>query len=213
MAYIYQIINDINGKIYVGKTEFSIERRFKEHCDDAYKDLKEKRPLYAAMRKYGIEHFHISLLEETDNPDERECYWIEQLRSFKNGYNATMGGDGKKYLDYDLIIATYNNTNCIQETAKLCGVHRDSVQKILKVNNICIKTSQELNILRNGKTVALYNKNQEIKKIFSSLREAGRYVIKQQWTSMTDEQKVAINISRCANGKRKTAFGYNWKFI
>ena len=29
MSYIYKIINDINNKIYVGKTEFSIEKRFK----------------------------------------------------------------------------------------------------------------------------------------------------------------------------------------
>ncbi|HAU86335.1 MAG TPA: hypothetical protein DCW90_12820 [Lachnospiraceae bacterium] len=29
MVYIYKIINDINDKIYVGKTEFSIEKRFK----------------------------------------------------------------------------------------------------------------------------------------------------------------------------------------
>ena len=36
MAYIYQITNDINNKIYVGKTEFSIEKRFKEHCSDAF---------------------------------------------------------------------------------------------------------------------------------------------------------------------------------
>ena len=27
MAYIYQIVNDINQKIYIGKTEFSIEKR------------------------------------------------------------------------------------------------------------------------------------------------------------------------------------------
>ena len=45
MAYIYQIINDINQKIYVGKTEFSIEKRFKEHCQDAFKGRNEKRPL------------------------------------------------------------------------------------------------------------------------------------------------------------------------
>ena len=51
------------------------------------------------MRKYGIEHFHIELLEETDNPEEREIYWIEKMRSFKYGYNATYGGDGKKYID------------------------------------------------------------------------------------------------------------------
>ena len=100
MAYIYQIQNDINGKIYVGKTEFSIEKRFKEHCRDYKKEHCEKRPLYAAMRKYGIEHFHISLLEETDDPEEREKYWIEKLDSFKNGYNATTGGDGKKYIDF-----------------------------------------------------------------------------------------------------------------
>ena len=31
MAYIYQITNDINGKIYIGKTERTIEERFKEH--------------------------------------------------------------------------------------------------------------------------------------------------------------------------------------
>lgn len=74
MAYIYQIENDINGKIYIGKTEFSIEKRFKEHCADAFKEKSEKRPLYAAMRKYGIEHFHISLIEETDNSSEREIY-------------------------------------------------------------------------------------------------------------------------------------------
>ena len=78
MAYIYQIINDINQKVYIGKTEFSIEERFKEHCRDAFKDRNENRPLYAAMRKYGIEHFHIELIEETQEPEEREIYWIEQ---------------------------------------------------------------------------------------------------------------------------------------
>ena len=29
MAYIYKIENDINGKIYIGKTELTIEKRFK----------------------------------------------------------------------------------------------------------------------------------------------------------------------------------------
>ena len=103
MPYIYQIVNDINDKVYVGKTNFSLEKRFKEHCKDAFNRKYEKRPLYSAMRKYGVEHFHIELLEETDNPEEREKYWIEQKHSYENGYNATKGGDGKSYLDYDLI--------------------------------------------------------------------------------------------------------------
>ena len=32
MAYIYKITNDINQKIYVGKTERTVEERFLEHC-------------------------------------------------------------------------------------------------------------------------------------------------------------------------------------
>ena len=134
MAYIYKIENDINGKIYIGKTEFSIEKRFKEHCKDAYRSGKEQRPLYSAIRKYGVEHFHISLIEETDNPEEREIYWIEKLRSFKHGYNATCGGDGKKYVDYDLVISTYRKTLNQKTTAKLLGIHVQTVRKIIKEN-------------------------------------------------------------------------------
>ena len=74
MSYIYKITNDINNKIYIGKTDFSIEKRFKEHCRDACKTRNEQRPLYAAMQKYGIDHFNITLIEETDNPDIREIY-------------------------------------------------------------------------------------------------------------------------------------------
>ena len=54
MSYIYKIINDINDKVDIGKTEFSIEKRFNEHCHDCYRRDKEKRPLYSSMKKYGI---------------------------------------------------------------------------------------------------------------------------------------------------------------
>ena len=135
MAYIYQIINDINDKIYVGKTENSIEKRFKEHCRDAFRRQCEQRPLYSAMRKYGIEHFHAELIEETDQPEEREIYWIEQKRSFKNGYNATLGGDGKKYIDYDLVIATYQELQSMKDTAVKLNISIDSVSNILHANS------------------------------------------------------------------------------
>lgn len=55
------------------------------------------------MQKYGIEHFTIELIEETDNPEEREQFWIQYYDSYHNGYNATLGGDGKKFLNYNQI--------------------------------------------------------------------------------------------------------------
>ena len=71
MSYIYVITNDINGKQYVGKTNNSIEQRFKEHIKDSKRERCEKRPLYNAMNKYGIEHFSIKELEQCS--EEESC--------------------------------------------------------------------------------------------------------------------------------------------
>lgn len=94
MGFIYKIINDINDKIYVGMTRYTIENRWKEHkINYRYKNTH----LYSAMKKYGIEHFKILLIEECpiDKLIEREAYWIKKLDSFHNGYNMTEGkGEG-----------------------------------------------------------------------------------------------------------------------
>lgn len=211
MAYIYQITNDINGKIYIGKTEFSIEKRFKEHCQDAFRDRNEKRPLYAAMRKYGIEHFHIELIEETDNPEEREVFWIENKRSFKNGYNATVGGDGKKYIDYDLVISTYKEIKSIIDTAKALNISADSVSNILHQNNISIISSSEVNLNKYGKITNMYSLDGEFLKSFSSTNEAAQYMID---NNLTNCKKTTIkqHITEVCTGRRNTAAKYKWKY-
>lgn len=201
MAYIYQITNDINQKVYIGKTEFSIEKRFKEHCRDAFKERNERRPLYAAMRKYGIEHFYIKLLEETDNPEEREKFWIEKLGSFKEGYNATMGGDGKKYLDYDLILRTFREVGKIKKTADLLGYDEHTVGRIVNQAHEVVKTPADVG-KEQGKPVAQYSENGELLAVFENLSAAGRSI-----------GKPRAHISQCANGQRKTAYGFVWKFI
>lgn len=213
MAYIYQIINDINQKIYVGKTEFSIDKRFKEHCADAFKERNEKRPLYSAMRKYGIENFHIELIEETDNPEEREIFWIENKRSFKNGYNATIGGDGKKYIDYDLVISTYKEIKNAVHVAELFGIHPDSVYNILKANNISSLYSSENspNKELQGKICGMFSINGELLKSFSTIKDAARYII-QENISKDNIKGISSHISQVCNGKRKSAYGYYWKF-
>lgn len=214
MAYIYQIINDVNGKIYIGKTEFDIQKRFKEHCKDAFKERNEKRPLYAAMRKYGIEHFHIELLEETDNPEEREIYWIEQKHSFKSGYNATIGGDGKRYLDYDLIISTYNKVKNIKEVARYCNVHPDSVRHILRQNSIPIYSSNQVLKQISGKCIGAFSlKNNELIQSFSSILDGARWCYDNKYSQSTNLKGIAAHIGAVCNGKRKTCYGFIWKYL
>ena len=208
MAYIYQITNDVNGKIYIGKTERSIQERWGEHCRDYLKHDYEKRPLYSAMKKYGLEHFHIELIEETSQPEERECFWIEQKGSFKNGYNATLGGDGKHYLDYDLVIATYQEVQNVSETARRIGIDISTVSKVLNSNHISIVPSSEVSQRVTGNIVNQYNLQGNFIQSFPSAKAAAISLGKITSTS----RGASSHISDVCRGKRKTAYGYIWKF-
>lgn len=203
MAYIYKIENDINQKIYIGKTENSLRKRFQEHCRDARKNTEEHRPLYAAMKKYGEEHFHISLIEETDNPNEREKYWIETYGSFKNGYNATTGGDGQSYLDYDLIVSTYRQVKNQTTTAQILKIDPQTVRRVIhqKIPDEVI-TQQEFNKIFLSRSVAKIDpKTNEIIEVYPSVSVAEK------------ENGISRHIGAVCNGKRKTAGGYKWMYI
>lgn len=215
MAFIYEIINDVNDKRYIGKTEFDINKRFAEHCNDAFQEKKENRPLYKAMRKYGTEHFSIQLIEETDFPEEREMYWIEQKDTYRHGYNATLGGDGKRYLDYDLIIQTYKDVLNIAETARICNVSRDSVKNILDANEINIKSSTNIAKEKTQKTVGMFDiKDHTILiETFPSTMDASRYLIDNNITKSLKVKGLSTHIAEVCNDKRKSAYGYFWRYL
>lgn len=211
MAFIYKITNDINDKVYIGKTEFSLEKRFRYHCSDAKRKRCEKRPLYNALKKYGFEHFHISLIEETDRPEEREIHWIEQCDSFKNGYNATLGGDSKRQIDYNEVVSVYNNLQNCTEVAKLLNISFDSVRNILIAKGISIVSSDEILAKRLSKPVNMLTKDGKIINHFNSIQDAARYISNNHKVK-SDLNAINILISRVCRGIRKTAYGHLWRF-
>lgn len=94
-GFIYKITNQVNGKVYIGQTHFTVEHRFKQHIKN-YNVEHRKQILYKAFDKYGLKNFTVETVEEVEceRLDEREMYWIAYYDSFKNGYNATMSGKG-----------------------------------------------------------------------------------------------------------------------
>lgn len=84
---IYLIENLVNNKKYVGQSKNIYARWSGHRCDSKEKNL----PLYFAMRKYGLENFKFSILEECDISDlpKKEDYWITYYNSYvPNGYNV-----------------------------------------------------------------------------------------------------------------------------
>lgn len=207
MPYIYKITNNINGKIYIGKTNFTVEKRWKEHCNDFKKETLQKRPLYSAMKKYGIENFSVEEVEYLDTPleaEEREKYWIEYYGSFKYGYNATRGGDGKTYADYDLIYSLWNEGKNNKEIQEITKYDYLTISIALSNYNISSEEKQRRGRINIQKPVAKLDKNTlQIIKVYSSVEEAYRDLQKQ----------TSGHIAEVCKGKRKSAYGYSWKYL
>jgi group I intron endonuclease len=95
LGFIYKIINNINKKVYIGKTSKTIEKRYSDHLYNLKYDCDHY--IYKAMRKYGLESFSIESLCECDNQnlDKAEKFYINYFNSqIPNGYNMTSGGTG-----------------------------------------------------------------------------------------------------------------------
>ena len=100
--YIYKIVNDVNNKVYVGQTTESLERRFKRHM--GYQKDEHDTKFYRAVRKYGVEHFSIHLLDTASSMEElnyKEEYWINKLDSINSGYNTALGKIGGDTLSHN----------------------------------------------------------------------------------------------------------------
>lgn len=85
----------LNNKKYIGYTKKTMSERLAEHIEDAL--LGSDRHFHRAIRKYGVKNIVSEQLCEVNTKKLaklKECLYVEQFDTFKNGYNMTRGGDG-----------------------------------------------------------------------------------------------------------------------
>lgn len=190
---IYRITNDLNGKHYIGLSKH-IFRRWKEH---SYLIPKSDKPLYRAIRKYGIENFSFHIVEECPayKLSEREIYWTDKYKSFTDGYNVTSGG------------YTPNNVSPeVQQKIKMINVGR-----VMKE-----ETKRKISLAQKGIPRLTDNQKQALKKsiskkvicvetgmIFQSITEAANYV-------GVKHQSIHKALNKSAHN---TSCGFHWKYL
>lgn len=207
MNYIYCITNLLNGKQYVGKTQLTIQQRFKEHCRASQKDY-GNRPLYDAMNKYGIENFKIECLEEVEDSSilsEREIYWINELQTYgKGGYNATKGGDGTMIYDPHDFVVLYNLGYSQKQIAQKMNCGGDTVCRILKAQGVKARDCK--------KPVIQYDLAGNQIRMFSSATEAAQWVLDYLNPKSKSRSSIKATICKAAKDYSKSAYGYKWKY-
>jgi hypothetical protein len=158
------------------------------------------------MRKYGVEHFHIEQLEKTSEPEEREIYWINFYDSRNTGYNATNGGDGKPYIDYDLVVETYKELGFVRTTANKLHIDEKTVRKILRERDIVI-----VKHVNGTKKVKQYDLNGVHIKTYNSTSDAARAIVEMGKTDKSYQSARSV-IGGCCNKKMNSAYGFVWQF-
>lgn len=203
---IYKITNLINGKVYIGKTFYSIKKRFKEHVQDSLRSNKENRPLYKAFNKYGIENFSIEEIDHAEDDKEAcelEQKWIQYYNSYHKGYNATIGGDGIRLYDYKEVSDFYLDCKSVKQTCEYFDCDPQVVRNACKENNV--------NIIRypQSKLVCRIDiKNSNNKVYFNSVKEAAQISFPDK-----DIETARKNISNALHRQHGKAYGYYWKYV
>ena len=196
---VYKMRHIVDGKIYIGKTTRKLRKRIMEHlqnCRISYFDR--------AIRKYGIEAFDISIIDECttlDELNEREKFWIKELNcKVPNGYNLTDGGEGiVGYIVPPELCKKRSENRKGYKVPKTTCLKISMAKKGKKGKPASKKTRDRMSASNKNKRAVICT---ETKQIFPSIRAAAASV-----------KLAACTISRVLGKENYTAGGYHWQYF
>lgn len=181
---IYQITNNVNGKIYIGKHEtFNV--------DDNY--FGSGKYLKRAIKKYGFDKFVKTILFECQNKEEMDllekCVVTQEFCDRDDTYNINVGGDGGW---------SYVNTQKLYIYADKTS---DKYQQFIV--NLTIKNRKNaLKRKEKQKTI-----NAKISKSLNKHYENYHGENRGKW-KWSDRQRNLLKYAQC--GSRNSQFGKKW---
>lgn len=217
-GYIYKLTCTITGKVYIGKT-IDINRRMAQHSKIT---SKYSHHLANAIKKYGIDNFKEEIIFEVEAEDRAvlnttlsnaEKLYIEQYDSYRNGYSGfhwlesskkKLSESLKKFFEsakgkaqIEHIISCIKNREVSKETREKIGKGNKG-KKMLEEAKIKIR---KYNAFSKYVPVLQYDLNNNLLNRFNSITDAAKNI-----------DKDTSHIVSCCKGRRKTAYGFIWKY-
>lgn len=228
-GFIYKITNNINGKIYIGQTIRTIQRRWNEHKREAIiqREHSKSKYLYSSMRLHDIKNFSIEEVIKVSSINKNELIkeldileqeYIVKYKSLwtENGYNLTVGGGNGhsrgseiiKYTTEGVFIGEYMS---FSELSRIENVDVSTIERRCK-QHLCIDGLTvlffkneifDLSLITypNLNIIKQYDKKGNLISIFHNTKEL--------------QAKTSFNICSilmCCRGEIKTSYGYIWRF-
>lgn len=204
---LYVITNRVNGMQYVGKTYKTVEERFQEHIRDSRRKRNENRKLYQAMNEFGVDNFYILEIGQYEESEleQKEIEYIYFYNTYRNGYNQTLGGDGKRYIDTpdEEFVRLYHELGAVKAVSRYTGHDSKWISRILKRNGVVIKGNNST------KSIQI----EETGDVFGSVIECANYLIENKMTKSNNPVQVTKYISRALTGKRGTYLNMTFKYV
>lgn len=193
---IYAIVNTLNNKKYIGST-CNLRKRYRQHFNLLKNNAHINIHLQRAFNKYGYDKFEFWILEQCEEVLDT-LLMLEQ-----------------KYIDSD---GDYNICRIAGSTLGLSFPGRSVSEKcrkaVAEANRNRVWSEESRKKLSN--TVKNSKHNAELRKIVMQFDLNNNYI--GEFSSIMEAANALgfenrrVNIKRCCQGKRKTAYGFKWKF-
>lgn len=141
IGYIYQIINKVDGRRYIGQT-IDLKKRKQTHFNNLRNNKHPNNLLQNAWNEWGEENFSFEYEEieitDKDTLNEAEISTIKKYNSYLDGYNRTPGGQGgtiRKKLSYEDFCFIYYGCQwqgMTEKIAKYLGIDSSTVSSVLR---------------------------------------------------------------------------------
>lgn len=201
MGFIYIIENKVNHLKYIGATSTTIKQRMHSHRFD-----KNETMISKSIQKYGWNSFEYGIIEETNNLEEREKYWIKHYNTLTpNGYNMNAGGT-RLFGEENNFYGKKHSSKLIKYLSKLAAERIGVLNPFFGKHHSKLAKSK----ISDGNSIQVIMKDVggNVLKTFKNAIVAGQYCTKKRLsfgkTPNSDIHKA------CKEGSK--AFGFYWEY-